>query len=251
MPPDPKEDKLHSVGAVLTELTALKTLNSRRASYSLVGLALVFVLSLFFFLFSTQLFSEEKEKIDTRELETSIEAELSALSKEAGKILTQLDEAARKEESEGKESVGISAFSPQSATISTSVSALKENYENLTRRKSSLLTELDTLQARRLDELKLVKNTQSVENIVATSITRLGAVLLAVFMMQILLGFYKYFMRLTNFYGAKIVVAKSLGENDNEALRELVNSLAIDGIDFGKEPAMPYDKVIELLKSTK
>ncbi len=97
--------------------------------------------------------------------------------------------------------------------------------------------------------MKLKSGSQAIESVIATSITRVGAVLLAVFMMQILLSFYRYYMRLTNFYGSKIVVGRALEQDDKQGLKSLIDSLSIDGIDFGKEPQAPIEKIIELLKT--
>jgi hypothetical protein len=96
-----------------------------------------------------------------------------------------------------------------------------------------------------LEELKLKSGSQDIEGVIATSITRIGAVMLAVFLMQIFLSFHRYYMRLTNFYDSKIVRAKSIEDDDREGLKALINSLSIDGIDFGKEPSPPIDKIIE------
>ncbi len=233
---------------VVDELIELKLLNSQRAKYSLIGLSVVFLFSLIFFLFSNFFTSSNKSNIDIRGLEKTVEKELASLTAEAGKLRGAMDVFERETATEPstndeKSSLGF--------VTERNYSELKELYNNLSDRKKLLMKELETLQSRRLEELKLKSGSQAIETVIATSITRIGAVFLAVFMMQILLSFYRYYMRLSNFYSSRVVAAKALDEEDYEELKSFIETLSIDGIDFGKEPQPPIDKIIELLKANR
>ena len=234
---------------VLSEIKELKDLNNHRAKFSLIGLGIVFLFSLLFFLFSDQFTSSDPPSIDIRELEKAVEQELSKLTEEAGKLRGEMDKYEREKTAEPNDE----EMTPVQMRLEKerNYSELRELYENVSERKTLLMKELETLQSRRLEELKLRSGSQAIEGVIATSITRIGAVLLAVFMMQILLSFYRYYMRLTNFYGSKMVAARVLDEEDADGLNMFIESLSIDGIDFGKEPQPPIDKVIELLRANR
>ena len=225
---------------VISELIELRDLNSKRASYSLFGLLAVFLLSLVFFLFSGVFTSNNSSEIDTYSLEKSVKEDLERLSVSTGETLASLQ--------------WYSGLSTEPLKIPNGLlpeAQLRERYDNLSIQKSALLKELEALQANRLSALRAKGEIQSVEEIIATSITRVGAVLLSVFMMQILLGFFRYFIRLTNYYGAKVVAVKSLSEGDLGTLAEIIKSVSSENINFGKEPQMPFNKVFELLKANK
>ncbi len=242
------EEESKTLESVLSELVDLRSVNSIRAKYSLIGLALVFCVSLLFFLFADRVTSTNSDNpLDIRELESAVEKELANLVTESGSLRGEMDKYERESATEKiPETIAL-----QSDARVRSYSELKELYEGLNNRKMLLTKELETLQSRRLEELKLRSGSQAIEGVIATSITRIGAVLLAVFMMQILLSFYRYYMRLSSFYGSKIVAVKSLDAGDKEGLNSLISSISLDGIDFGKEPQPPLEKIIELLKANR
>jgi hypothetical protein len=74
--------------------------------------------------------------------------------------------------------------------------------------------------------------------IVATAITRVGVVLIIVFLVQILLGLYRYNTKLIAYYNSRRDLL-TLWEGDQNALMPLDQVLAPPQIDFGKEPRHP------------
>jgi hypothetical protein len=79
--------------------------------------------------------------------------------------------------------------------------------------------------------------------IVATAITRIGVVLIIVFLVQILMGLYRYNTRLITYYNSRRDLL-SLWEGKAEGLKALDQVLAPPKIDFGKEPKHPLEDII-------
>ncbi|PCH86419.1 MAG: hypothetical protein COB88_07940 [Flavobacteriales bacterium] len=83
-----------------------------------------------------------------------------------------------------------------------------------------------------------------------SSITRIGAILLIIFGVQILINLYRYNMRMHAYYNA-IADAIELHETDGntEKLSDLVETLSTKDIDFGKKVESPTKDIIEMAKT--
>lgn len=79
--------------------------------------------------------------------------------------------------------------------------------------------------------------------IVATAITRVGVVLIIVFLVQILMGLYRYNTKLIAYYSSRRDLL-TLWDGEQKALASLDQVLAPPQIDFGKEPKHPLEDVI-------
>jgi hypothetical protein len=81
-----------------------------------------------------------------------------------------------------------------------------------------------------------------VRYIIATAITRIGVVLVIIFLAQILIGLYRYNTRLITFYHSRRDLAQiwdgKIGNIDK------LQKLMAPNIDFGKEPKHPLDEII-------
>jgi hypothetical protein len=78
--------------------------------------------------------------------------------------------------------------------------------------------------------------------------TRVGAIVLITFGVQILINLYKYNMRMSAFYDS---LADSLELNKDtidETLYKLIKNFSPDKIDFGKNSKTPINEAIELTK---
>lgn len=81
-----------------------------------------------------------------------------------------------------------------------------------------------------------------VRYIIATAITRIGVVLVIIFLAQILIGLYRYNTKLITFYHSRRDLVQILdGKSAN--LDELQKLMA-PNFDFGKEPKHPLDEII-------
>jgi hypothetical protein len=84
--------------------------------------------------------------------------------------------------------------------------------------------------------------------IVATAITRVGVVLIIVFLVQILMGLYRYNTRLVAYYSSRRDLL-TLWEGDHKTLKSLDAVLAPPRVDFGKEPKHPLEDIIKAVGS--
>src|SRR5262249_16757744 len=100
---------------------------------------------------------------------------------------------------------------------------------------------LDTAWAK---EINLEHGYNDWKYIVATAITRVGVVLIIVYLVQILMGLYRYNMRLTTYYNSKRDLLK-IWDGDLESLKRLDDTLGPPKFDFGKEPKHPLEDILK------
>lgn len=74
--------------------------------------------------------------------------------------------------------------------------------------------------------------------LMATALTRVSILLILVFLVQILVGLYRYSLRLAAFYDAR-ADALSLGHVDDESFTKWTEVLSPQDIDFGRSPTSP------------
>lgn len=79
--------------------------------------------------------------------------------------------------------------------------------------------------------------------IVATAITRVGVVLIIVFLVQILMGLYRYNTRLIAFYHTRQDLL-SVWDGNPKTLKALHEIISAPKVDFGKEPKHPLEDVL-------
>ncbi len=88
--------------------------------------------------------------------------------------------------------------------------------------------------------------------LISTVSTRIGSVLILIFLVQILVGLYRYNIRLAAFYDARADALEALATAsaalDVRKLRILTLLWSPDQIGFGKEPRSPLDAAIDLTK---
>jgi hypothetical protein len=78
--------------------------------------------------------------------------------------------------------------------------------------------------------------------------TRIGSVLILIFLVQILVNLYRYNIRLAAYYDARADALQLVGSKDEKTLNEYVKVLSPETFDFGKQPRSPADNVMDLLK---
>jgi hypothetical protein len=114
-------------------------------------------------------------------------------------------------------------------------SAIERNQERL-RQSETLLKEAWQ------KELSLEHGYNDTHYIIATAITRVGVVLVIIFLAQILIGLYRYNTRLITFYHSRrdlFQIWDGKGANI-----EKLQKLTAPNVDFGKEPKHPLEDVI-------
>lgn len=86
------------------------------------------------------------------------------------------------------------------------------------------------------------------ENVISTLSLRIGSVFVLLFLVQILISFYRYNTRLANYYDARADVLQLISPSPEIKFETLVSALSPDVMDFGKMPATPTEQVLDLAK---
>jgi len=217
------------------ELESLASEADKMSKVSLYGLISVFLISLFIFLFAESI-SKLGSFADRSGEENRLESELEKLSEARFDNLRQITE--MKEQFDNDIPWHQAGHFKVYEEISTE---LNVKYKNK-------LEELEKLRTFRLEELN-AKNNPSVDRSIATAITRVGAVMLSIFMMQIMLSFYRYFLKLSNYYKARILAFNYA--DDEEERSNVIKSVSTEHITFGKEPQPGLEKIVEIAKLMK
>jgi hypothetical protein len=79
--------------------------------------------------------------------------------------------------------------------------------------------------------------------------TRVGSVLMLIFLVQILLSVYRYSVRMISYYEARADALLLYGGSDAGQLQQFVTTLSAERIEFGKSPSSPAEQAIELVKN--
>lgn len=83
---------------------------------------------------------------------------------------------------------------------------------------------------------------------ISTLTTRVGAILILIFFVQILFALYRYNMRLAAHYDGQADAFELASDRPDLDLAMLADMLSVRHIDFGKTPRTPSDQVIQLVK---
>jgi hypothetical protein len=110
------------------------------------------------------------------------------------------------------------------------------------RQRQQRILEQSTAIARRLSQPADTATTISIIS------TRIGTVLLLIFLVQILVSLYRYTMKLSAFYNARADALDLLRYYALTDLENISRFLAADFVDFGKLPASPSQNAVELAK---
>jgi hypothetical protein len=92
-----------------------------------------------------------------------------------------------------------------------------------------------------VDELRLL-----IVKGISTIATRAGAVLILMFLVQILVTLYRYNVRLANFYDGRADALELMSSAEEKRFETLVRTISGDTIEFGKIPKTPTEQAILL-----
>jgi hypothetical protein len=84
--------------------------------------------------------------------------------------------------------------------------------------------------------------------IVATAITRIGVVVIIVYLVQILMGLYRYNTRMIAYYNSRRDML-TIWKGDAAVLKELDSVMAAPKVDFGREPKHPLEDILKAVSS--
>lgn len=128
------------------------------------------------------------------------------------------------------------------AYINKANAALKDS---LTKTKTGLTTN-----DAQLSKLIGQKNSEvSVYDFINSTSTRIGAILILIFMVQILSGIYRYNTKLSNYYGARAIAIKlHLTKDSSFQIEKILKLISPENIEI-RSTKPPTDKVMEMVKS--
>jgi hypothetical protein len=149
----------------------------------------------------------------------------------------------------------IDSLSPYPRDISPStISAAPVDLDSATSMVKTQRKEVENLEALvddvRKKELLADRGYGDWRYIVATAITRVGVVLIIVFLVQILMGLYRYNTKLIAYYNSRRDLI-TLWDGKQATLASLDKALTLPQIDFGKEPKHPLEDIIRAVGSGK
>jgi hypothetical protein len=102
------------------------------------------------------------------------------------------------------------------------------------------------------EALAAMRGEDQTRRMISTITTRVGAVLILVFLVQILVALYRYSTRLANYYDARTdaleLAVSDGGGIDENRLANMANIIAPERIEFGKEPKTPMDQALEVAR---
>jgi hypothetical protein len=84
--------------------------------------------------------------------------------------------------------------------------------------------------------------------LISTVTTRVGIVVLLLFLVQILVPLYRYNTKLAGFYDARADALELVDNDNSDGLDRLVTILSPDTLDFGKAPATPTQQALDAAK---
>jgi hypothetical protein len=79
--------------------------------------------------------------------------------------------------------------------------------------------------------------------------TKIGSSLLILFLVQILITLYRYSTRVAAFYEARADALQIASEVDGLSLKDLVDALSADKVDFGKAPIPPSQMIFDAVRA--
>lgn len=104
---------------------------------------------------------------------------------------------------------------------------------------------------KQMDERPPVMYPQQTYFLVSTVTTRVGIIVLLLFLVQILVPLYRYNIRLAAFYDSRADAITLVENRPSEQLETLVSLLSAEAIDFGKSPVPPTQQALELVRDMK
>ena len=183
--------------------------------------------------------SIEKEKLEVEK--AKLEAEKAKLEAEKAKI----------EAEKAKLELSIRHPYDQGDPIFLDEIEKTNDIEKLSLKRDLEETKLD-LERTKLD-LERTKFEQSSEDvkritsIITEFITKIGTVIIALYMVQILLGLTRYHFRLADHLAIAAVAIKH-SDSDIEKIEQFIAAVGTNHIDFGKAPTTPINRLMETIK---
>ena len=150
-------------------------------------------------------------------------------------------------------------FSEVHAVTRESAGAVRSMSSEISAAMSSLTSVLQTLENDMRDQINatfgdVLENAANQSDQVQTTLlvstlsTRIGAMLLIIFLVQILVNLYRYSTRLASFYEGRADALEIAPSPSAAGFTELIHAISPDNLDFGKTPASPAEHAVTLAR---
>lgn len=103
------------------------------------------------------------------------------------------------------------------------------------------------LDLKRAELDKAAEESSRLSSTITNSVTKVGAVLIAIYLVQILLGLMRYHFKLAD-HIETMSEALKISNDDIDKLEKITAVIGVAHIDFGKSPQTPVDKLAEIIK---
>jgi hypothetical protein len=133
----------------------------------------------------------------------------------------------------------ISRVAREDETLPSEVGAMLATKQEAEKK---LIRLRDLLQTAWNKELASERGYNDTRYIIATAITRVGVVLIIVFLVQILIGLYRYNVRLVTFYTSRRDLLQ-IWDGNVSGIEKLQRLMAAN-VEFGKEPKHPFEDIL-------
>ena len=112
------------------------------------------------------------------------------------------------------------------------------------------LKAVSTIASEKLADFLESQKSSSTSLLITTLATRVGALLILIFLVQILINLYRYNIRLSTYFDARAdAIEMYLSKGfEHLSLTELMTVLSPDNLDFGKSPTSPVQHAVDLAK---
>jgi hypothetical protein len=235
-----------SRATVILDLRMRSARLSTRNNVLLLAVIAVLISSAFFITFSGQLASKDTESLDSlqtlRTMTDARETEIRQLEDEYASTTVQANEAAAK--LTGKLSVDEQqSVKAAEAKANAKLPLIKDRLER-TKDDAKELRELLPKAGEAAFLSKADSGTSAAKLLIAAGITRFGILALAIFLVQILVGLYKYNARIAGFYRSEADAIMLAGDDSVKGLGELMKSISPQ-VGFDKAESTFPEKVLD------
>lgn len=139
-----------------------------------------------------------------------------------------------------------SQWAALSVEAATSVELSREILDGINRQVPETIDRL--LSANLSEQGSVSQKDEQLTFIVATLSTRVGALFILIFLVQILVNLYRYNVRLSTYYDARADAFEIYGASADADLADMIRALSPENLDFGKTPSSPAQQAVELAK---
>lgn len=212
--------KISSISSIIEQCRSRANKLRRNANITIVLIGILLISGIFGFFFASELASyQSNEDILNSYLEQSSKSMLASQTNLAS--LDLMGEGERGNLSDN----GAKMLSQSAESLAVTANILKTLQENPPNRQQQLYY------------------------LISIVTTKVGIIVLLLFLVQILVPLYRYFTRLSFFYDSRADILELVGETSEFDLEKLLSIFSPETINFGKEPVPITQHAVEAVKN--